>query len=805
MPIPNEDLENEDTTFVIPKQKDYFEVFVGDYKQPVFHPRVKLERWDNETNFSVGVQEEEGTYKPVGDDVEWEKGNLKANFKQINAPSLDNDTIDYIQLGAIEPKKIPAEFELGYHTQFNRMTVTWYWNSEPSFGMFGLIPMEDFIDPSEVTIPVTRSFSFPTDPSYADEGLMIVNVHIPDMLNTDAEAVFDFMNEAKKQVFKEEYDIDLYELEGAGKKLFYKNPEGEDIKISSPQMSSNGIWDYVNIDCDYTNELKNYNLKMVPSVEIEKQDQVFYGYGIKEDYPEVTNDIVDKYIKRFVQLLDKPINERALTTKENTELNRVANKLDNDDWKLYGKRDFPMGVRDKEEGYEFDVTFKEKPTDNQLVFSIRTKNLNIYKQTYTQEELNAGNILNFDVINSFAVYNKEKDGVTLHAGNEKAEKYQVGKAFHIYRPILIDADGDKIFAEMEIDVVNETLTVTMPQEFLDNAKYPLTLDPTLGYTVAGSSAYSIMYNIAISKVPVPSGYTANTGRVLHNNLDSIITKHALNTTSSQWKMATYSSALTLFTGSIEQTGAGQNSNPAGWKGTFFVTGYGIPYPFGEGITYWAGAWSQLNIYGAHNLSYDSAASGYGVTTATGATPFYGYTPGTGYNGWPNPHPGGTFQANKYSIYFTYIILGAVDTDAVSDIDVTTATANGDITDLGGQNLTGANQRGFVYGTTSQSAPGDVLPADSGYENTVTQMSAIIGKISTGAYTAPLTGLQKKTTYYIRAWVANWGGNRALLEYGFSYGDEVSFTTDYKPTLSTSKTLKMGREIYKTNQKFIHDT
>ncbi len=94
----------------------------------------------------------------------------------------------------------------------------------------------------------------------------------------------------------------------------------------------------------------------------------------------------------------------------------------------------------------------------------------------------------------------------------------------------------------------------------------------------------------------------------------------------------------------------------------------------------------------------------------------------------------------------------VVTDAVSDIADTTATGNGDITDLGVPDPTA---HGMCYNTT-----GDPYITD-----TVTDEGAVI---LTGEYTSALTGLTAETKYYIRAYATN--------DLGTGYGIQRIFTT-----------------------------
>lgn len=103
----------------------------------------------------------------------------------------------------------------------------------------------------------------------------------------------------------------------------------------------------------------------------------------------------------------------------------------------------------------------------------------------------------------------------------------------------------------------------------------------------------------------------------------------------------------------------------------------------------------------------------------------------------------------------------VTTQAASNIDTTTATGNGNITATGGEN---ADHRGIVYGTTTKGDPGNTAPGDTDYDDYEDES----GDFGTGAFTRSLTSLDPGTKYYARAYAHN--------SAGYSYGDEVDFTT-----------------------------
>ena len=103
---------------------------------------------------------------------------------------------------------------------------------------------------------------------------------------------------------------------------------------------------------------------------------------------------------------------------------------------------------------------------------------------------------------------------------------------------------------------------------------------------------------------------------------------------------------------------------------------------------------------------------------------------------------------------------AVTTQAVSNIATTTATGNGNITDLGSSSVTA---HGVCYNTTGSPTISDST-TDEG------------AAAATGAYTTNMTGLTPGTKYYVKAYATNSDGT--------SYGSEVNFTAYKVPTVTT---------------------
>src|SRR3990167_744117 len=136
-----------------------------------------------------------------------------------------------------------------------------------------------------------------------------------------------------------------------------------------------------------------------------------------------------------------------------------------------------------EGAYEFEVILKEKPLTNKIEFTLETKGLDFfYQPELTQEEIDEGTIRPENVVGSYAVYASENK-INYVGGKE----YKAGKVGHIFRPKIIDSAGTEVWGELHIE--NGILSVTIPQEFLDVAVYPIrhAAGLTFGYTVAGAT------------------------------------------------------------------------------------------------------------------------------------------------------------------------------------------------------------------------------------------------------------------------------------------------------------------------------
>lgn len=157
--------------------------------------------------------------------------------------------------------------------------------------------------------------------------------------------------------------------------------------------------------------------------------------------------------------------------------------------------DVPATAQD-EGGYKYIWYLNEKPASNIISFDIETSGLDFFYQPALNEEMKNENCWTSactetdccdshrpeNVVGSYAVYHQTKGGMN----NKDGKEYKTGKAFHIYRPHIIDAEGKETWGNLHIE--NGIYSVEIPQDFLDKAVYPIKSNDTVGYGSVGASS-----------------------------------------------------------------------------------------------------------------------------------------------------------------------------------------------------------------------------------------------------------------------------------------------------------------------------
>jgi len=116
--------------------------------------------------------------------------------------------------------------------------------------------------------------------------------------------------------------------------------------------------------------------------------------------------------------------------------------------------------------FEYDCILLKEPDCNTVCLRMEgAENFDFFRQPdFVRDDFLKG---------SYAVYKKE---TLIGEGT--------GKLCHIHRPLIIDALGRRCWGVLS--VVGNELRITIPEKWLSEAKYPVTVDPTVGTTTIGS-------------------------------------------------------------------------------------------------------------------------------------------------------------------------------------------------------------------------------------------------------------------------------------------------------------------------------
>lgn len=278
--------------------------------------------------------------------------------------------------------------------------------------------------------------------------------------------------------------------------------------------------------------------------------------------------------------------------------------------------------------FDIDFTLDSKPDTNVFEYKISgAEYFNFfYQPALTQQEIDDGASRPDNVVGSYAVYSKAKANHAVGSTN-----YATGKAFHIYRPKAIDANGVEGWAEL--NYANGVLSVTVPQDFLDTAVYPVRVDPTFGYTsIGGTSDGGVRTsNKGIKHVPEESGSL------------SMFSIYANVSASGSLDSALYNSSLVQVETTASQTGGG-----LAWH-DFTVD---IGYNFSASTEYLIGVCGSGNAFQTVAGFYDTGNTGQTVHD-------------TGGSACRDPLVDDSLQDRVYSAYATYTASGGA-TENVQD-------------------------------------------------------------------------------------------------------------------------------------------
>ena len=288
----------------------------------------------------------------------------------------------------------------------------------------------------------------------------------------------------------------------------------------------------------------------------------------------------------------------------------------------YATDKWSSSIYEKDAEIEFDVTLNEKPSKNTINFSMEYKEVEFYYQpALTESEIAEGKHRPENVVGSYAVYHKSK----------KDNEFKTGKVCHIYRPWAIDANENKVWCDLNIDEDKKLLTITVPQEFIDTAVYPVLIDPTFGNIIAGASYVGVSANYAIC-IYVSPGATIFAKSI-----------HAYHTDSGggtfcKGVIFDFATGVTISNGVTPAVGV--SSSPS-WD----TMTYSLPKP----ICYVSTQYYFGLIYNNNGLLYYDSGNPYSCERDMANN----YAAPNNFNGTP--------VSEKYSIYVTYVVPPTVAT------------------------------------------------------------------------------------------------------------------------------------------------
>lgn len=359
--------------------------------------------------------------------------------------------------------------------------------------------------------------------------------------------------------------------------------------------------------------------------------------------------------------------------------------------------------------FEVEVQFNAIPSTNIITYSLQTKNLDLfYQPELTADEVAAGYSRPDNVVGSYAAYHSSK----------RDNEYKAGKAFHIYRPSAKDASGVEVWCDLRIDGALTTLTITIPQGFLDSATYPVTVDPTFGYATAGASSSTILSN-EIARIGSTNTYVASTGDTITS-----FSVYGSSSVGTPINFATYS-----FNGTVPVNRlAAETSITLSSVGAQWWNSSTVSQVMTGGTTYVVAVGTQGTGGLGLNTSYDSGSG----TQRTADTAGGGHMPAT----WASSSTSGAM----YSMYATYTA-GSSGVSVATTGTTGTFTA-GSVAAKMDSPLVGATGN-FTAGTISSSrspqlsgvsatfSPGTVTPSTA----TLVALTGVSGTFSPGTLSA----------------------------------------------------------------------
>ena len=162
--------------------------------------------------------------------------------------------------------------------------------------------------------------------------------------------------------------------------------------------------------------------------------------------------------------------------------------------------DYKVHVFESEKGIEWDIILSSKPSVNSWSLKTEFSTLEWHYQPPLNEEVwpkgytvNATHAMEGDDVKAYRPI--EYVGSWAVFGNKQDNEYGTGKFCHVQRPLVYDQKGNKIYGDLSYS--NGVLTVTVDEAWLENAVYPVTVDPVFEEKSVGASSAEYYFHSTV--------------------------------------------------------------------------------------------------------------------------------------------------------------------------------------------------------------------------------------------------------------------------------------------------------------------
>lgn len=469
------------------------------YSQESMNPELTLSKWSDEAKMKLSYKID-GKPEAFENGILWKGKGQDLIYRQVPAKqptsykppkkaiiqlAQANNHIRYIKHESIDLLSIAAAYELFEKGQYIEPVITSYVPNEDGYFFFGKRNARiDLQKPESITQPIARlkaddeNFSCPVIPFLKNGGFIIQYYH-PGVKNQQGKYFQDLFVTAINNTLEKHgvnqkvnrFNDFLYYIDGI-----------RPVQIGRIGADTNNIILYLYTSDPFSSKLKD-------NIRINRlfKEMTFPSRDLNKLKNGLTVELKDEIISEFSNLANYKLSTSSLSASETNLLTGIKGLQKENDWDIEAERSDIPKENDPFDKFEFDILLHQKPSSNTFTYQIDTEGLDfIYQPELTEEEKNMGFYRPENVINSYAVYKKQT--TNIYNNRIDADKYQTGKIMHIYRPKIIDKTGKSTWGQLLIDTTNKTLSVSVSMEWLENATYPVLVDPTFGYTTAGGSS-----------------------------------------------------------------------------------------------------------------------------------------------------------------------------------------------------------------------------------------------------------------------------------------------------------------------------